>query len=170
MRSDRTGDDLAAIDAHPHFYRRVLSQLLVQIIEAPAHLEGNSDGAFRMVLLRVRRSEHCHDAITDEFVQRAVVLENDIRHAREIVVQKLANFERLHFLGHGRETNDIRKNHRDLELLNFLLSLRHDALGDGGGEVFLETLSSHLLLLNFLVQVGLLDGNRCVVPQGRQQL
>src|SRR3990170_3230306 len=170
VRSDGAGHHLSAIDPHPHFDGRVLTQLLVQLIETPAHFQSHPHSALGVILLGIGCAEYRHDAVSDELVQSSIVFEHHVGHPREVLVEKLAHRRWLHLLRYLREANDVGEDHGDFELLHILFSFRQNALGDRWREIFLETLPPDFLLLHFAVETGLLDGHCRVVTQGGQQL
>ena len=76
-----------------------------------------------MVGLRIRCAEDGHDGVADELVDRTLVLEDDVGHAREVLVQQLSDVSRGHALGKAGEADDVREQHRRVELLHVAFAL-----------------------------------------------
>ena len=66
-----------------------------------------------MVGLIQRRAEYGHDGIADIFVQEPVVLEDDVRHRRQILVEKMDQLLRRQALRNRCKPLDIGEEHRE---------------------------------------------------------
>src|SRR3989440_1350672 len=81
---------------------------------SPPHPQSSIRGRFRIfgLSLALDVPPHRHDGVTDKFIERAVVLKNDIGHSAQIFIQLSDQFLRIGFLAQGRETDDIGKKNR----------------------------------------------------------
>ena len=103
VNSRRRGDPMSPVSATPLFSAmRIRSGLpghsLFISASASPHGERGLDRPIGVILLRQRRAEDGEDRVADELVERAVELEDLLRHLREEVVQQLRHFERRHLL------------------------------------------------------------------------
>ena len=110
--------------------------LRLQFLQLLDHGKGASACAFGMVGLADGRSPERHDGVAHELVERAFMLEHDLRHGPQILVQQGHHFFGLVLLGKGREAADIGEEHGDLLAVAAELCLArvpdqfvHDALG-----------------------------------------
>ena len=123
-----------------------------------------------------RRAEDGHDRVADVLVERAVVLEDHVRHPRQVVVQEQRHRGGAHLLRHAGEAHDVGEQDRDLLHLGHA---QRRALRLGGGEDAARHLGREeaaqalaLLLLghDLLVEPRALHRHRRVVRERGQQV
>ena len=81
----------ADVERRPPFGR----PLLVQPVQLANHLERRLDRMIGMLGIVERRAEQRHHHVADELVERALVREDDLDHAREVLVQHRDDLFRL---------------------------------------------------------------------------
>ena len=80
------------------------------------HIESREHGAARVVRRAHRRAPEGHERIADEFIERALVLEDRVRHRREVRVQDLHDLLRAQGFGQAGELADVGEQDRDVLL------------------------------------------------------
>ena len=63
------------------------------------------------------RAEHRQQRVAEELVERAFVLEDDVRHAGQERVEQLRRFDRRERLAHRREADEIAEHDGDVAFL-----------------------------------------------------
>ena len=86
------------------------------------HRDRAPQGAFGVVVDRVRRAEHHHHRVALELVDHPQVLDDDLGHRREVAPDDLGDLVGRQAFGHRREAADVAEEHRHLELLAFDLA------------------------------------------------
>ena len=77
-----------------------------------------TDRPRRVIGLIQRRAEHREHRVADELVERPFVLEDDVGHPREELVEQRARPPRRSaLLAQRREADDVAEHHRDVALL-----------------------------------------------------
>ena len=89
-------------------------QLCVHLVQHLHLLQSALARQERMVGLRQRRPPEAHDFVTDVLVQRPLVVEDQVRHGRQVQVEVVDQLLRGHAFGQGREPADIGEEHREL--------------------------------------------------------
>jgi len=89
MAPDIAGEDLPVVDpdTHADFGTSGQRPLLIQSSDAVLHGDGGTQRPVRIIGVRNGGAPEGHDGITDEFVQRTAVLEDDLDHLAEIFRQ-----------------------------------------------------------------------------------
>ena len=106
-----------------------------------------------VVALRIGRSPECHDGVADVFVERAQVLENDVRHLSQVLVEQANEFVGGHALGKAGEAANVAEH--DCQFLglasgtNVFLRIFFDQRDHPGREILREGLAD-LPLFAFL--------------------
>ena len=85
--------------------------LRVQHVQPLRHRERRLHRVIRVRLVVQRRAEQRHHHVADELVERAAVLEHDLDHPREVLVQLRDERFRLAALGDRREAAHVREQH-----------------------------------------------------------
>ena len=82
--------------------------LFIKVTQAFEHFESGVDGAVGMMAHPRHILEDGHQAITNVFVNMAVVANDNIGHQGEIVIQGLGHFLELGMRGVGSKIHDVR--------------------------------------------------------------
>ena len=102
--ADVAGHHLAAVDADADVQARPPERLPfgIQHVERPDHLQRRLHRVLGVVRVVERRAEERHHHVADELVERAVVREHHLHHAREVLVQLRDDVLGLALLGDAR--------------------------------------------------------------------
>jgi hypothetical protein len=97
-------DDFAGVDAGADGQRHtpLARELLVQVAETHAHVDGRPDGTEGVVFVRDRDPESGHDRIADELLNRAPVVLEDRAHLLEVAFHDAAEDFRVEFFPEPR--------------------------------------------------------------------
>ena len=84
----------------------------VELLERLQHRDRARDRLERRVVDRDRRAEQADDLVADELVERAGVLEEDVDHHLEVLVERVDDLLRRATVRHRREAADVGEQHR----------------------------------------------------------
>ena len=99
----------------------------IELLELQLHLDGGVDRARRVVRPAHRGAPQAHQGVSDELVEDAAVLEEDVDHQLEIVVEHLDHFLRGQLLAHRGEAADVAEEDGQLGELAALRQLQRAA-------------------------------------------
>ena len=161
------GDHVPGVQPHPDRDGRlpVRDQLAVEPVDLSDHPPRGLQRLVGVVLHRVRGAEDDQHAVALELVDVAAVLEDDLDHPAEVVVEKVDQLLRSHQLRQRREARDVGVEHRDLvalarQELRIAVRAREHVVGDLLVDVELEQLAQQL---RALVLPSVVDGDRSEV-------
>ena len=126
------GQRPAAVQRNPHAEGALRLQR-VHLRERAPHRQGRLHRAIGVILLREWRAEHREDRVADELVERPFVLEQALRHPREVLVEELRNLIRLHPLAQRGERHDVAEHDRHVALLTRSAAIRRRIRRAGSG-------------------------------------
>src|SRR5262249_36614125 len=108
-RPDVAEDYLRGVesDAYIKWRKTVDFPVAIKLPELFDHLEGGAGGQHGVRTVRCEGAAVRHDAIANELVHDAVVLEDDIGHSFQILVELLEQAHGIGFLGKGRKTSHV---------------------------------------------------------------
>src|SRR5204863_8755685 len=95
----------------------LLLPLAVQLSQLLKHFERSLRGEQRVGAIRREGAPMRHDAVADELIHDAVVLENDIGHRLQILVELLEQIDGIGALRQRGETADVGEEDGELFLL-----------------------------------------------------
>ena len=126
--------------------RCLKASLIVE--QARTHLERGFDGVERIVRFRHRRAEHRHDRVADELVDHAMMGEDALDHAAEVLVQEVEQRARVHALADAGEGADVGEQHRHRHELAAQVDVAlHQVVGDLPRDVATERFPQPVALL-----------------------
>ena len=112
---------------------------IIEPLDIGDQLEGAPGGPLRVIFMGQRCSEDRHDAVTDELVDRPLVLQDARDKIAEAVVQDGRNQFDIHLLRKGSKAGDIRKEDGNVAAFAFdLLAGLEDLAGELGRNVILD--------------------------------
>ena len=91
--------------------------LFLQLADAVHHLQCGFASLRRVPRFFEGRAPESHDRVADIFIERAVVIENQAGHVREVLVQKKRQFLGVEFFRNRREAPNIAEHHGDFRFL-----------------------------------------------------
>ena len=88
----------------------------VELVEPSLHLHRHPQAGSRVLdhALRLGVAEERQDGVADELVDRGAMLQRDLRHLGEVLVEQRGQLLRLQALGRGGEVLDVGEEDREL--------------------------------------------------------
>ncbi len=119
VRPDVAGNHRSAVDADADIELRLPVRLPARVEprQVGHHVERRLHRVIGVVGVVEGRTEQRHHHVADELIERSLVQEHDVDHAREILVQRPDDDLRLALLGEGGESAHIREKHGHLATL-----------------------------------------------------
>ena len=158
-------------DAHANLLQ---SCGLALFVEGADHFLDVVAGAHGLQLVLVgaeRRAPQRHDRVADVLVQRAVMAEDDVAHALEVLVHHRDHLGRRDALRQAGEAADVGEQDRDALDRAALLDdeiAGHDAFHEVGREHARQRGAQRGLLHHAALQQHVVDGDRSLPRHGRQ--
>ena len=131
----------ADADAQGQDLLRLHEPGLLQRRQRAAHLQRHPHGAHGVVLVRHRVAEENLDLLADVLVQRAAILEHDLRHRVQVGVQQVDQLFGLVALGDRREPPHVHEGYREVlppRRQRHRQVAGHDRIGELGRQVALQ--------------------------------
>src|SRR6266567_3257331 len=116
---------IAGVDTDPQLERLFqagIAPLELKLAHSSLHCDGHVDAIDGVLLdtLRLRIAEECQDRVADVLVDGSTMIESDLRHLGEVVVEQTGQLLGFKIIGRSGEIRDVREEHGQL------LSVRSD--------------------------------------------
>ena len=149
-------------DADVEIWLVLRPPLLPELGDPAHHLERGTTGSDGMAGLDEWRAPEGHHRVADIFVERARVVEHDLGHIGEILIEQKGQLLRVELLGDAGEAADIAKHDGDFVLARLHeLRVLEQAPDHLRAEVILEGATDLALLL--LLDQGAIEGHQAEV-------
>lgn len=175
-RTDVTKENLTGIDtkADKHWKTfQLLGPLPIKLIHLLNHAKGSLNRLLGRVLKFDQAAEHSHDGVTDIFVQGTMVLEDNVRHLRKVLVQDRHEPVRWLRLGQTREIPDIGYQYGNLFPVATQVNVdlfMDDVVDDLGGDITSQVGPNKLLLLHLFGQPYILEGDGSLIGESLEKV
>jgi hypothetical protein len=148
--ADAADDDRAGMQPDSHAQRNAQArfEIGVDALERGLHPERGAHRACRIVLVRNRRAEECHDPVAQHFVNRSFVFVDFAGECFERAVNEIVNLFGIEFFGDGGKAADVGEENGDVAAFPFDLfadrgNFLRECVGDRRGDVGTRIRSGH---------------------------